>query len=495
MPKSKKTKKKTTVVTDVIRKTTHVSRKKKKPKKVKAMLPMGAKAVTNASAYAASIFDPFAFTGIRIPEVMPISSSTASLTWEFSLNLHTVSTAKFGGIYFRPMLYGCYAEMSASSTNFFTGAVWEGAFSAGGYSALVPTASMYRTVSAGIRVKDYGAYLDKGGIVYSGLVPFSPGVPIPPDGNIWEEAIESGHIQILNSQDNAQVEKVHFWYPMTTSPVADASTSSLFLTPTGSAWRSIDETYCTDNTIMWGIWGPDTMSDTIEIEFVLNVEFVPFLANRDIFSTAAVSGTPSALEAAVTSVSDAAAAKGGTVAENLKKGILEKSATALGAFGAAAGILNNLGKSGLGSGGYFDGDLIGGLSHAASTYFDTGTKAGRSLGLLPNDFTNAGQWVSTLGNWGAIAGLFGATQRHLSKLHSTRLSREDMKQAYNVHMYIFGCSQLHQTPELMRFSPFSTRVEDGMPTRSPVDISQPALDAKIASFLSSQPVLLERKQR
>lgn len=284
--------------------------KKKKRKRPKRRRMAGVVSATNncghnSQCYVMCIFDPWGMQGVRIPQ--PLGTGTA-VTTLFTRQFPATTGAAgrwVGGFQMRPNLEKFAATVTASTA--INAVTWTLA-SHPKTTSMSQNATSYRTVSAGFRLMDVGAMIERGMSLYVGRVPPLANTAIAPDTDLIDFITSSPSFELIDlaklKPDGSKV----VWIPYTFG--STSSTSSAGIASNGTTFRGITADIIDSfPTIMFVSTRADTPSDEVAIETVMNIEFIPPLEDEFLFHRQEAMGGPSDVAHAAMSIASHPVAK------------------------------------------------------------------------------------------------------------------------------------------------------------------------------------------
>jgi hypothetical protein len=249
----------------------------------------------NADLYVASLLDP-EIHGVRIPDGSSFPSVTTTDRTLIPLTFVTVGAgpARIAGITYAPSFAYNTARISAATTT--ANLTWSGS----GFPDEVTYSNNFfygRFVSAGARVHDFGALLNRGVevVALAGNMTYAV-------NTAYKDALDNPNSSYYDSSSVDQKELTVTWSPLTLQSCAVSVTSAQLTL--GSEYVAIANGLVSGDTCFQLFFydALGTASDNIQIELIQNMECIPFDTTQVLFDTQSVPGSMSDVSASMDTV-------------------------------------------------------------------------------------------------------------------------------------------------------------------------------------------------
>jgi hypothetical protein len=253
----------------------------------------------NAREYIRQVYNPHLDLGARLPSPITLGTVTSHLTETIDVQIGCYTGQNdYGGVIIAPNLTDCYNTVK-TSTDGKTLAVLEfnGAQDSTHASALGDSSILYRVVSFGAHILDWGAQAAHGMVLVAGMMPIT-------DSNYYSTGsyttLMASNCYTEFDTNKLPAEGINMlWLPMTTDPVVERADASMSVMPTASGFRTIDEDSITDNRLYIFFRGTgETATDTVRIKLFWNLERIPDVEQAQFFNLQAAPGSPAAIAVA-----------------------------------------------------------------------------------------------------------------------------------------------------------------------------------------------------
>jgi hypothetical protein len=281
----------------------------------------------DAEMYVRSLFEPFVYRNVHRPEAIGLPSTTAFLQSNHTISMVTLSDGNFlGMMYIKPNLQQMTEVANAGTavgniTGWTTG-------NSPYVTSLGTNGMLYRVVSMGVRVVNYGALLNRGMMMTVGMYPY-------PDMTNFEfsgDPAATAYSNLLNSDyctvyDSANLPADGFemsWLPITLDTALKVDPGDTHTAVTAVAYRdpvAVHEVF--DNAIAIAFYAPSTSSysDLINVQVGMNIEWVPIPSQTAYHDLGYTPGSRDDISIQMSRVDQQLESKGSSVADMVRTGV------------------------------------------------------------------------------------------------------------------------------------------------------------------------------